>query len=66
MSKLPLIFMGSPEVAVTILKSLYEAGHEIRAVVTQPDKPAGRGQKLTPPPVKVYAESKNLKIFQPL
>ncbi len=63
--KLPILFMGSPQVAVTILKGLVESGHTICAVVTQPDKPAGRGQSLTPPPVKIYAESQNLKIIQP-
>ncbi len=65
MNKIPLIFMGSPAVAVTILKALLEANYEISAVVTQPDKPAGRGQKLTPPPVKIFAQEKGLKILQP-
>ncbi len=65
MNKIPLIFMGSPAVAVTILQSLLDADYEITAVVTQPDKPAGRGQKLSPPPVKVFAEEKGLKVLQP-
>ncbi len=65
MAKLPLIFMGSPGVAVTILEILLQAGHEIRAVISPPDKPAGRGQKLTSPPVKIFAEKNNLKVLQP-
>lgn len=64
-AKPPLVFMGSPEVAVTVLKTLVEAGYPIRAVITQPDKPAGRGQKLTAPPVKTYAVSENIEVFQP-
>lgn len=64
MTPIPLIFMGSPQVAVTILEALIQAGHEICAVVTQTDKAAGRGQKLTPPPVKIFAEKNHLKILQ--
>ncbi len=66
MNKLPLIFMGSPQVSVTILEAILQAGHEVKAVVTQPDKAAGRGQKLTAPPVKTFAETRGLKILQPL
>jgi len=66
MSPLPLIFMGSPQVAVTVLEGLMKAGHEIRAVVTQPDKPAGRGQHLHPPPVKEFAVRHSLQVFQPV
>jgi len=66
MNKIPLIFMGSPSVAVTILQRLLDAHYEITAVVTQPDKPAGRGQKLSPPPVKIFAEEKGLKVLQPV
>ncbi len=60
-----IVFMGTPEFAVASLEALVEAGHNVAAVVTAPDKPAGRGLKLTPSPVKVYAESKGLKILQP-
>ncbi len=60
-----IVFMGTPEFAVASLEALVEAGHNVAAVVTAPDKPAGRGLKLTPSPVKVYAESKELKILQP-
>ena len=57
--------MGSPDTAVTILKALLDAGHDIRAVITQPDKPAGRGKQLTPPPVKIFAEARGVKVLQP-
>src|SRR5262245_38293294 len=60
-----LIFMGTPEFAVPSLKKLIEAGHEIRAVFTQPDKPVGRRQIVTPPPVKLAAEEHRIEIFQP-
>lgn len=60
-----IVFMGTPEFAVASLEALVEAGHDVAAVVTAPDKPAGRGLKLTPSPVKVYAVSKGLKILQP-
>ena len=48
-----IIFMGTPDFAVPTLKKLYDSGYEVQAVFTQPDKPKGRGYKLTPPPVKV-------------
>ena len=60
-----IVFMGTPDFAVPSLKALYEAGHEIQAVFSQADKPKGRGYKLTPPPVKVYALGKNIPISQP-
>ncbi|MBR1863427.1 MAG: methionyl-tRNA formyltransferase [Ruminococcus sp.] len=60
-----IVFMGTPDFAVPSLKALYEAGHEILAVFSQADKPKGRGYKLTPPPVKVYALGKNIPIYQP-
>jgi methionyl-tRNA formyltransferase len=60
-----LIFMGTPEFAVASLKRLIEAGHEIRAVFTQPDKPVGRKQIVTPPPVKVFAQERGIEVFQP-
>jgi methionyl-tRNA formyltransferase len=61
-----LIFMGTPEFAVPSLKKLIEAGHQILAVFTQPDRPVGRKQVITPPPVKVFATSQGIPIFQPL
>lgn len=60
-----IVFMGTPEFAVPSLEALLGAGEEIVAVYTQPDRPAGRGQKLTPPPVKVKAQERGLKVRQP-
>jgi methionyl-tRNA formyltransferase len=60
-----LIFMGTPPFAVPSLQKLLEAGHTVAAVFTQPDKPVGRKQIITPPPVKVFAQSHNLTILQP-
>ncbi len=57
--------MGTPDFAVESLKILVENGYNIVGVITAPDKPAGRGQKLRKSPVKVYAESKGLKVLQP-
>ncbi|MHB9094339.1 MAG: methionyl-tRNA formyltransferase [Eubacteriales bacterium] len=60
-----ILFMGTPDFAVPALKALLDAGHEIRGVVTQPDRPKGRGQKLAPSPVKTAAEEAGLQVFQP-
>lgn len=60
-----IVFMGTPDFAVPSLKALYEAGHEIQAVFCQPDKPKGRGHKLAPPPVKVFAAEKEIPVYQP-
>jgi len=60
-----IVYMGTPDFAVLPLKALYEDGHEIALVVTQPDKPKGRGHKLTPPPVKEFALSHNIPVYQP-
>ena len=60
-----LVFMGTPDFAVPCLTALQEAGHEIAAVFTQPDKPKGRGYALTPPPVKAMALSYGLPVCQP-
>ena len=65
MEKLRIIFMGTPDFAVGILDAIYQANYEIAAVITAPDKPAGRGQKLHQSAVKLYAEEKNLKVLQP-
>ena len=56
--------MGTPDFAVPSLSALYES-EEIICVVTQPDRPKGRGQKLLPSPVKIFAEEKNIPILQP-
>ena len=61
-----IVFMGTPDFALESLKSLYEANNEIIGVVTNQDKPKGRGMKLIASPVKQYALEKNLKVFQPL
>lgn len=60
-----IVFMGTPDFAQESLKALYEAGHNIVAVVTNPDRPKGRGMKLVASPVKEYAVSKELNILQP-
>jgi methionyl-tRNA formyltransferase len=60
-----LIFMGTPEFAVPSLRKLVEAGHEVIAVFTQPDRPVGRKKIVTPPPVKVFAAEHGLAIHQP-
>src|SRR5262245_42278128 len=60
-----LIFMGTPEFAVPSLRKLIEAGHEVIAVFTQPDRPVGRKQVVTPSPVKVFAAERGLAIHQP-
>jgi methionyl-tRNA formyltransferase len=65
MTALKIVFYGTPEFAVQSLSLLIRNNYNIAAVVTAPDKPAGRGQKLTPSPVKEYAEQHNLKILQP-
>ena len=60
-----IVFCGSPEFAVPSLERLIESQHQVVAVVTQPDRPAGRGLKMTPPPVKQVALTKALPVFQP-
>ncbi len=59
-----IIFLGTPEFAIPSLEKLVASRHEILAVVTQIDKPSGRGNKLTPSPVKVFALKNNLKLLQ--
>ena len=61
-----IVFMGTPDFAVPCLKALVESGENVSAVFTQPDKPKGRGYKLTPPPVKEYAVSQNIPVYQPV
>ena len=60
-----ILFMGTPEFAAVCLKALVESCHEVVGVVTQPDRPAGRGKKLAASPVKQYAESLNMFVLQP-
>ncbi|HEY7744826.1 MAG TPA: methionyl-tRNA formyltransferase [Desulfuromonadales bacterium] len=59
------VFMGTPEFALATLEGLFDFGLDVVGVYTQPDRPAGRGNKLTPPPVKVLAESRGVPVFQP-
>ena len=60
-----ILFWGTPEFAVPSLRALQEEGHAVVAVVTQPDRPAGRGQKLRPGPVKAEAEREGIPVLQP-
>ena len=60
-----IVFMGTPDFAVPCLEALIESGENIQAVFTQPDKPKGRGYKLTPPPVKELAVKRGIPVYQP-
>jgi methionyl-tRNA formyltransferase len=60
-----IVFMGTPRAAVPTLEKILADGHTVVAVWTQPDKPAGRGKKMNAPPVKEFALSRNLPVFQP-
>ena len=60
-----IVFMGTPDFAVPSLQALIDAEHEVCAAYTQPDKPQGRKQVLTPPPVKVLAQQYGIPVYQP-
>lgn len=60
-----IIFMGTPDFATPSLQALIDEGFDIQLVVTQPDRPSGRGQKLTPPPIKVLAQQNQIEVLQP-
>ncbi|MEM7655261.1 MAG: methionyl-tRNA formyltransferase [Bacteroidota bacterium] len=60
-----IIFMGTPEFAIPSLDRLVQAGYEVVGVITAPDRPAGRGRQLRPPPIKTYALEQGLTILQP-
>ncbi|MCT8344995.1 methionyl-tRNA formyltransferase [Photorhabdus kleinii] len=62
---LRIVFAGTPDFAARHLEALLMSPHEVVGVLTQPDRPAGRGKKLTPSPVKVLAEERNITVFQP-
>lgn len=64
-SSLQIIFAGTPEFAVVALKALLHSSHKIKAVYTQPDRPAGRGRKLTASPIKQVALAHHLPLYQP-
>lgn len=61
-----IVFMGTPDFSVPVLDSLVEAGHEVVAVITQPDKPKGRGKEMQPTPVKAAAIEYNIPVYQPV
>lgn len=63
--KIRVLFMGSPEIAVPSLQALVDAGYEVPLVITQPDRPKGRGRSPSPPPVKVAATELGLPVIQP-
>ena len=65
MSLLRVVFAGTPEFSVSALAAIHDAGHEVCAVYTQPDRPAGRGRKLTPSPVKQWAMDHSMVVHQP-
>lgn len=60
-----IVFMGTPDFAVEALKAIIEAGHQVAAVVTQPDKPRGRGKEMQMTPVKACAIAHDIPVFQP-
>lgn len=66
MTGMRIIFMGTPEFACPTLRTLIERGENVVAVVTQPDRPKGRGQQTLPPPVKVVAEGHGIPVLQPV
>ena len=61
-----IVFFGTPEFALPSLEALVKNGYTPELVVTKPDEPSGRKQIITPPPVKVYAESQHIPVFQPI
>src|SRR5690625_270547 len=64
--KLKIVFMGTPDFAVGVLDAMIEAGHQVISVITAPDRPAGRGRRLTASAVKQYAASKQIPVLQPV
>lgn len=61
-----IIFAGTPDIAVPVLAALVNTTHTVVQVLTQPDRPSGRGHKLTPSPVKVFAQQHAIPVYQPL
>ena len=64
MNSLKIIFAGTPDFAVPALQVLYDKGHEVVGVLTQPDRPSGRGMKLHPSPIKLKANELNIPVYQ--
>ena len=62
---LNVLFMGTPDFAEESLKAIYNAGYNILGVVTNPDRPKGRGMKMMASPVKEFAIEKNIPVYQP-
>ena len=60
-----VVFMGTPDFSVPCLQAIIDEGHEVVAVVTQPDKPKGRGKKMSMPPVKELAIKYDIEVYQP-
>ncbi len=60
-----IVFFGSPDSSVYSLKKILEEGHRVELIITQPDKPAGRGNKMTSSPVKRFAQAFNIPVYQP-
>ena len=65
MNNMKVLFMGTPDFAAECLRALIENNYDVAVAVTQPDKPKGRGQKLTPCEVKELALENNIEVFQP-
>lgn len=61
-----ILFIGTPDFALPALETVHNSVHELVAVVTQPDKPKGRGKNLAPPPVKDWAINNNIPVYQPV
>ena len=66
MTGMRIVFMGTPEFACPTLRTLIERGEQVVAVVTQPDRPKGRGQQTLPPPVKLLAQEHGIPVLQPV
>ena len=66
MNKLTLGFAGTPEFGLPALEAIYQAGHHLKAVYTQPDRPAGRGRKLQESAIKAWAKTHQIAVYQPL
>src|SRR5262245_32647414 len=65
MTRLRLVFMGTPDFSVAILDALIEAGHDVLCVYSQPPRPAGRGHKERPSPVQAFAEGRGIAVRTP-
>ena len=61
-----IMFMGTPEFSISTLEALKESGYDVDTIITQPDKPKNRGQKMSHPPVYEYAVNNNIKVYQPI